>query len=85
MLTLAKVEVYDRFNGDIDGFARSGADRGVSGITDADWREIAELRQALSIVASGIASPAFIAETEARLRAVAPDERTQAAIRELKD
>jgi hypothetical protein len=49
MLTLEKLKVYTRFGGDIDGWARSRRDDG-SGMTDADWFLIEELRQALRIL-----------------------------------
>jgi hypothetical protein len=85
MLTLAKVEIYGRFKGDIDGFARSDVDPSISGITHRDWWQIAELRQALGIIASGMASPDFVAETERQLVAATDNDHTRAAIRELRE
>ena len=82
VLTLAKVNVYRHFSGDIDGFARSGSgDR--SGITDEDWALITELQQAASMVRSGKATPEFAASLEGRLMSVAVDEVTRQAIRDL--
>jgi hypothetical protein len=85
MLTLAKVEVYGRLKGDIDGFSRSGLDPKTAGMTDDDWWQIAKIRQALSIIESGSASPAFVASTEAEILAVTCDDETRAAIRELQE
>ena len=82
MLTLDKLKMYRRFDGDIDGFARSRVDDS-SGITDEDWRVIDELRQALFLVRSGQAAAEFSASVERRLSSVAPDEQTRQALREL--
>ena len=82
MLTLDKLKMYRRFNGDIDGYSRSRVDD-QSGITDEDWNAIDELRQALFLVQSGQASPEFAASVEQRLSSVAPDEAARQALREL--
>ena len=85
MLTLAKVKLYGRFKGDMDNLSRAGLDALAAGVTYDEWQEIARLRQALSIVDSGLASPTFVAETEERLHAVTVDEATRVAIRELRE
>jgi len=59
MLTREKLRVYNRFGGDIDGWARAPKTDDTSGMTDDDWRLICELLQALHIVRSGQASPEF--------------------------
>lgn len=82
MLTIDKLKMYRRFNGDIDGFARSKVDD-RSGITDEDWRVIDELRQALFLVRSGQAASEFAASLEQRLSSVAADDATRQALREL--
>lgn len=82
MLTLDKVRMYCRFDGDIDGFARSRVDD-ASGITDEDWRVIDELRQGLFLVQSGQATPEFAASVERQLSCVAADEATRRALRAL--
>jgi hypothetical protein len=85
MLTLSKVELYAQFRGDSDGFSRSGMDSNAAGMTPDDWSEIARLRQALFVVASGRASAQFVADTERRLTAVTPDEATRAKLRDFVD
>jgi hypothetical protein len=82
MLTFEKAKMYRRFNGDIDGFARSRVDD-HSGISDEDWGLIDELRQALFLVRSGQAAPEFVASVEQRLFLVTTDEATREALREL--
>jgi hypothetical protein len=83
VLTLEKLAVYRRFDGDIDAWARTSGPAGPSGMTDADWFLIDELRQALAMVASGLAAPEFRAAVERRLTASAADEQTRQALREL--
>ena len=81
MLTLDKLDVYRRFGGDIDAWARTCGSGDPSGMTDEDWFLIDELRQALAMVASGLASPEFSASVERRLVASTVDEQTRRALR----
>lgn len=83
MLTLEKLEIYQRFDGDIDGWIRGSRHPDSSGMTDADWSLIDELRTALHIIASGAASPRFAAATERKLRLSVADEQTREALRKL--
>ncbi len=83
MLTFEKLKVYRSFGGDIDGWARSSRAGDTSGITDDDWFLIDELRQGLSLVSLGRASPEFGASVEQRLVASTADEQTREALREL--
>ncbi|MCX6921693.1 MAG: hypothetical protein NT154_00510 [Verrucomicrobia bacterium] len=83
MLTLEKLKTYRRFGGDIDGYARSHGRGDTSGITDADWQLIDELRGALFIVASEKASPEFAAVVERRLQEASADPETREQMRQL--
>jgi hypothetical protein len=83
MLTLAKIQTYESFGGDIDGFARSRGGHDGACITDADWSLIDELRQGLYLVASQMASARFAVELEQRLHAVTMDDGTRDALRRL--
>src|SRR5688572_3318189 len=69
MLTLAKIQIYERFSGDLDGFSRVGG-RDSSGITDDDWRLIERLSQAIYLVASRQAADSFRVQTEQELQSV---------------
>lgn len=84
MLTLDKLNVYRRFDGDLDGWARIANGHDASGITDADWHLIEELRQGLALIAAGQASQAFMASFESRLRDATADEATRQALRALR-
>ncbi len=83
MLTLAKIRTYEKFHGDIDGYARARAGGDTSGITEDDWTLIDRLRQAIYLVATGRAGGSFPVKTEQELQAVTADEATREALREL--
>ena len=83
MLTLAKLKTYQKFGGDIDGWARATRGEDSSGMTDDDWYLIDALRQALALAKSGRASPEFGRAAEQRLAVSAADEQTREALRAL--
>jgi len=83
MITLSKILTYRRFLGDQDGWARTTGGRDVSGINDADWQVIDELRQALALAASGRASPDFCRDAELRLAKCTDGEPSREALRQL--
>jgi hypothetical protein len=78
-ISAAQVEAYRRFDGDIDGSARSG--RATADMRDEDWLAIDELRRRLFIVASGRASAQFADEVEADLASQFPSEAARLALR----
>jgi hypothetical protein len=81
MITLEKLRIYQEFNGDIDGWARTSTGKDRSGIADADWYLIDELLTGLTIVGTGLASPSFVRELEAKLLASTSDEATRCSMR----
>lgn len=85
MLTLGKVHLYERFNGDMDGVSRAqwGGFQDTSGMTDDDWRTIERLCQGLHLIATGKASKRFGAEIEQALQTETQDEPTREALRRL--
>jgi len=83
MLTLDKLEVHQRFGGDIDGWSRHTGGRDDSGMRDEDWFLIEELLHGLALVASGQASQTYAAALEQRLLGVTANEATRQALREL--
>ncbi|OYW14781.1 MAG: hypothetical protein B7Z46_01985 [Hydrogenophilales bacterium 12-64-6] len=84
MLTLDKPNIYRRFDGDLDGWARIASGHDASGITDADWHLIEDLRQGLGLIAAGQASQTFAAALESRLLRTTADEATRQALRALR-
>ena len=84
MLTLDKLNIYRRFDGDLDGWARIASGHDASGITDADWHLIEDLRQGLGLIAAGQASQTFAASLESRLLRTTADEATRQALRAMR-
>ncbi len=81
MLSLEKLRVYRRFNGDND--AWYDATRGVdpSGITDEDWFLIARLVKGLAYSRAGQLSLELTKVVEDDLAACTPDDATRAELR----
>ena len=76
IITREKLRIYEKFGGDIDGFAR-GLKSEQASITDQDWRLIDELLQGLLIVQSGLASADFEAQIYARTIAATEDDQVR--------
>lgn len=74
MITQDKLRIFEKFGGDIDGFARGSTINERESITDRDWRFIEEILQSLLIVQSGAASADFEAQVRARTIDAAQDE-----------
>ncbi len=83
MLTLAKIQTYERFSGDIDGFSRTRGRGDTSGITGEEWSLIDRLRQAIYLAASGKATDCFRVQTEQEVQACTADDPTREALRRL--
>lgn len=74
MITQEKLETFEKFNGDIDGFSRGSRPSEQDSITDHEWNLIEELLQSLTIVQSGSASAEFEAQVRARMVDATQDE-----------
>ena len=86
MLTLEKLNIFEEFNGDIDGWTRMRRDTGDTHdtlMTAADWSLLDRLVMDLGIAGSGLVSAKFRAEIEERLHENTADETTRAAVRGL--
>lgn len=80
MLTSQKLSVYEKFGGDIDGWARAASAEDKAALSDADWHLIDELLLGLAVVADGLASAAFSREIERKATASTADEAARAAL-----
>lgn len=83
MLTLAKIETYRAFNGDIDGYVRSNGRGDSSGITEGDWALIDRLVMAIQTMACGQAGESFAARVKKELAVYAPLPEQRAALTQL--
>lgn len=68
MLTLAKVQVYKKYGGDIDGLARARNPDDCALITDEEWFLIESLVHKLYLVKHGKASPDYSARIADELK-----------------
>lgn len=74
MITKEKLQIYQRFDGDMDGFSRGANLSEKDSITDQDWRLIDELVQSLTIIQAGLASSDFEAQVRVQISAAVHDE-----------
>jgi len=56
MITKQKIEIYRKFQGDIDGFSRGGRKKDKDLIQDNDWSLIDNALQDLELVQNGLCS-----------------------------
>lgn len=83
MITEAMLDIFVKFNGDIDEFARGGNPTDRSLLDDQRWFQISALLQELGTVASGLAAKAYKDCVEAKLLAQSSTPRVAERIRQL--
>jgi len=76
VITIDKIKIYKRFNGDIDGWARIGTKEEKSIMNDNDWFLIEGFIQDISLVKKGLASDAFMKSINERLKENCDSEET---------
>lgn len=83
MITIDALRVYQRYEGDIDGFSRRKDPREMLAITDEDWRNISLLLQRLALEKNVPVAESFRAETSRLLAEQVVDEATVRLLREI--
>jgi hypothetical protein len=83
MITIDKIKVYNRFNGDVDGWARIGTKEEKSVINDVDWFQIEEFIQEIQLIKKRLASNIFMNSINERLKKHCDSDETIQAIKEL--
>ena len=68
MITAKKITIYEEFNGDIDGWARSGTKEQHEVINDEEWFLIDELVQDLRLIKNNLTSSDFQRKVYNKLR-----------------
>lgn len=76
MITNEKLNIYQRFNGDIHTWGEFGSAMEKSEINDDEWLSIDELIQDLSLIKTGLASDTFIESVDRKLNDCCADENT---------
>jgi hypothetical protein len=82
VITIEKVKIYKRFNGDIDGWARIGTNEEKSVMKDDDWFLIEGFIQDLHLARKHLASNTFLASINERLKEYCDSEETIQVIKE---
>ncbi len=67
MITQEKVKIYNRFQGDIDGWARRGSKKEKSIMSDVDWSLIDSLVQDIRLIQKELTSKEFSDALQIRL------------------
>jgi len=83
MLTVDKLRIYEQFDGDIDGWARTSSGQATTGMTDEDWYLIDELLMGLATIKTGVASASYAQQVEQRLLASTGDQATHSILHTL--
>ncbi|NII10141.1 hypothetical protein [Oleiagrimonas sp. C23AA] len=83
MITEAMLDVFCRFDGDVDGFARIGTAEDRSVISGEQWTGIDVLLQELHLAKANLASPEYATNLEQRLCATAENDTVKERLWEL--
>ena len=83
MLTIDKLRIHARFDGDIDGWARASRGHATTGVTDEDWYLIDALLMGLATIETGVASPPYARQVEQRLLASTSDQAARSLLHAL--
>ena len=84
MITIKEIEIFQKFNGDIDHFARVGSSKDKREITDKDWYLLNSLLQDIEIVEKGLSSDDFKKKLEIQLKENFDNEETLTAFKKTK-
>jgi len=83
MITINKIRIYNRFNGDVEGWARVGTIEEKSIMNDNDWFLIEQFIQGIEVVNKGLASDTFKELLIERLKESCDSDETIQAIKEI--
>lgn len=82
-ITPDKLNVYNKYNGDIDAFAKAGLDKEKSQLTSTDWLTIEDFIQRIRLIENGMTSDDFKATTLRELKKVSDSKVYQSLISKL--
>jgi len=83
VITVDKIKIYKRFNGDFDGWARIGSKEEKSLMNDEDWFLIEGFIQDINLVKRGVASDTFLNLINERLKKKCDSQETIQEIKKL--
>ena len=73
-ITVEKLNIYYKYGGDMDGFARVGKEVEKQNISSGDWELIDDLTQSLILIRNGYASDSFTSGTFKRLEELSDEQ-----------
>jgi hypothetical protein len=85
MITQEKIKIFRRYEGDIDGWARSGSDRERMLMSENDWHSLNELLQDLILVKRGLTSSEFVNALNHKLTTSCDSDKTIDELKKLAD
>lgn len=68
MITLQKLNIYNKYSGDIDQFERMGIRKDHNIISEEEWFFLSNILQSLDMVKNKVISPEFSAKTIEKLK-----------------
>lgn len=68
MITTEKIKIFDRYDGNIDGFARSGREHEKKLLDDDEWSVIDNLHQDIELINKRLAAQTYVAQTLIKLK-----------------
>ena len=83
MITIDKIKIYKRFNGDIDGWVRIGTKEEKSIMNDNDWFMIESFIQDMRLIKKGLASETLVNSIRERLKDNCDNDETIQAVMEI--
>ncbi len=83
MITMKKLEVYQKFGGDVDGLQLMGTPEEKRLMADGSWSEIYELMGEVFMLKRGLVSREYAERIRQSLETKAADSETRAKIMEL--
>jgi len=85
MITKEKVDIYNKYKCDIDGWARVGTISEKKVMNDHDWYDILNLIQRLNLIKKGNVADIFINDTEVMIVSQVTDEETRNKLKVLSE
>lgn len=83
MITSEKLEIYKRFNGDSDSWARVASNHNDMVMNSSDWSLIEKLIQETSLVKKGLVVESYILHIEEKLKQSCDNEETIRTLKEM--
>lgn len=68
MISVEKIKIFDRYTGDIDGFARSGRDHEKSVLNDYEWSLINSFYQDIELINKKLAAQVYTEQIIVKLK-----------------